>query len=623
MCGIVGYAGVAGALDRATLAACRDAIWRRGPDAAGLWTSSDGRVAFGHRRLAIVDLSEAGAQPMRSDAGDLAITFNGEIYNHGALRDELRCLGHAFRGHSDTEVLLKAFQQWGTACLSRLRGMFAFALYDGARRRLVLARDRAGEKPLYWAAHRQGVMFASELKALFADPMFPRELDANGFDAYLAFGYVPHDLCLVRGVRKVPPAHFAEVSLDSGGIRVERYWHLPAPESCPTGDPEELVERLGGLMRDAVSEQLQADVPVAVLLSGGTDSSLVTACAAQVSTHPVQTFSVGFPGAGAFDERPHAARVARHFATRHTELEVTPASLDLLDELAWHYDEPIADSSMIPTFLLSRLVSRHVKAVLGGDGADELFGGYRAYQGALRLERLRRRLPAPARHGISAVSGTVLPPGFPRRNALVGLKGSAADGVARVGLMFDAAERVGLAPWLRTAGMDDSPMHWKRALVEPERGVPGAHMAADFQSYLPGDILVKIDRASMAHSLEVRAPFLDSRIIEFAFGQVPNSLRANDAQRKILLRRLARRWLPSDFDVDRKQGFSVPLGDWMTVEHRRRACADFEMQFGDVFDFARVRRLLAHQHAGSVARVFGILLLLHWMRAHRVAAPGR
>ena len=242
MCGIVGYAGVSGGIDTDALVACRDALAHRGPDAAGHWVSEDGRVAFGHRRLAIVDLSQAGAQPMHWPSPRLSITFNGEIYNHAALRTELAALGHSFRGHSDTEVILAAFAQWDTQALHRLRGMFAFALYDHSRRRLILARDRAGEKPLFWARHRGGVMFASELKALFADPAFPRQLDLAGLNAYLAFGYVSADRCLVQGVRKIPPGHFLEIDLDGGEPVAHRYWQLPAPAPLGVEREGELVE---------------------------------------------------------------------------------------------------------------------------------------------------------------------------------------------------------------------------------------------------------------------------------------------------------------------------------------------------------------------------------------------
>lgn len=621
MCGIFGFAGRSGGMDVETLTACRDALSHRGPDDAGSWISGDGRVAFAHRRLAIVDLSPTGAQPMHSADGQLDIVFNGEIYNHGDLRLQLQRVGHSFRGRSDTEVLLAAYRQWGLDFVDHLRGMFAIALHDRANDRLVLLRDRAGEKPLYWARHRGGIVFGSELKALFADPSFERRLDPAGLDAYLALGYVPGDLCLVRGVHKLAPGHLAIVTLGDGQVQVRPYWGVPAADPrAEVADETQLVDELEQLVRSSVAEQMQADVPVAVLLSGGIDSSLVTACAAAASSTPVNTYSVGFPGAGAFDERPHARRVASHFGTRHTELDLQASAIDLLPELARHFDEPIADSSMIPTYLLSKLVAQHVKVVLGGDGGDELFGGYRAYQGALQLARMRAALPGPVRSAVSGLASHLLPPGFPNRNALAGLGGEFAAGVARIGLMFDAAARRRLVRPQLAPPQALAPEAWKRSVVQADRGVPGAYMAADFQSYLPGDILVKVDRASMAHSLEVRAPLLDWRIVEFAYARVPNRLRTSQDERKILLRRLARRLLPPDFDIDRKQGFSVPLSDWMSLDYRSSWCDRFEASFGTLFNFEAIRPLLKTERAGGVSRIFGLLFLMHWMQAHGVRA---
>jgi len=606
-------------MDRQTLLACRDALRHRGPDGAGLWSSADGRVMFGHRRLAIVDLSDAGAQPMSLTNGNWHITFNGEIYNHDELRRELRALGHSFRGHSDTEVLLAALAQWDTRCLSRLRGMFAFAAYDRQQERVLLARDRAGEKPLFWTHVNSGLLFASELKGLLANPALARRLDLPGLDSYLALGYVPAHQCLVKGVHKLPPAHYLEYSLRSGTTTTHAYWTLPDDSPQPAIHESDLLDELDRLLQEAVKEQLQADVPVSVLLSGGMDSSLVTACAARVSDRPVRTFSVGFPGQGEFDERKHARRIASYFGTEHMELDLEASSVALIPELARHYCEPIADSSMIPTFLLCRLVVQHGKAVLGGDGGDELFGGYKSYQGAVRLEALRRFVPRPLRMALSSVASASLPVGFRGRNALVQFGGSMSDGVAAMGVLFDRALRRRLVPALESCQDGPTVEHWKRSLVEPARGVPGTYMAADFRSYLPGDILVKVDRASMANSLEVRAPFLDARLIEFAFGKVPNQLRTTSSQRKILPRRLAARLLPPDFDADRKQGFSIPLTDWLTPKVRSDACDRFESKFPDLFDFATVRSLLGASHVGGVNRVYGLLMLMYWMEAYDVS----
>jgi asparagine synthase (glutamine-hydrolysing) len=607
-------------MDKALLVAMRETIAHRGPDGAGIWCAADGTALLGHRRLAIVDLSEAGAQPMVREGGRLAITFNGEIYNHGELREELRALGQTFVGHSDTEVLLAAYRHWGTQCLRRLRGMFAFAIYDGEAQTLFLARDRAGEKPLYWAPHRGGIVFASELKALMRDPELPRHLDREGLLFYLTYGYVPGSATILRGVNKLSPAHFLVWSLRTGTAITTRYWDLPAPEpaSSAHSDGETLADELHGLLRLSVAEQLEADVPVAVLLSGGIDSSLITAIAAGVSTTPVRTYTVGIPGDARLDEARFAKCVADHFATNHEELLLEQSSVDVLHRLARQFDEPMCDSSMIPTYLLAKSVSRECKVVLGGDGGDELFGGYRSYQGALRQARLREALPSVARSMISHATASLMAPGADGRNGLLGLRGSLADGVAQTGVLFETRELLRLAPVL--AGCTDllAPRSWRRSLADAERGTPGAAMAADFRSYLPEDILVKVDRASMLCSLEVRAPFLDYRVVDFAYRKVPNALRASRQERKIVLKALARKLLPRTLDLDRKQGFSIPLSRWITAPLVDSWLEECRQQVAMVLCEREIRALSRQESSAATERLFAFMLLTLWMRDYGV-----
>lgn len=618
MCGIFGFVGRARGMERETLDCCRDALSHRGPDAGASWISDDTCVALAHRRLSIVELSPAGAQPMHWPQPKLSIVFNGEIYNHSEIRDELRREGYLFRGHSDTEVILAGYSKWGEDVFQRLRGMFAIGIYDHALRKLVLARDRAGEKPLYWAKHRGGIVFASELTAILADPEFPRYLNTNAVNSYLALGYVPGEQSLIAGVSKLAPAHIMQFDMQTECITHRRYWNVPAPVVEQKVTEDELVDELHNLLASSVSEQLHADVPVAILLSGGIDSSLITACAAAATSGQVRTFSVGFPGEEHFDERVHARRIASHFGTTHVELDLDPSSVDIISELSERYDEPIADSSMIPTFLLSRLVAQQGKAVLGGDGGDELFGGYRSYQGALKLEVARSVLPRWIRKVVAFSSGALLPVGYPARNALASLGGTISDGVASVGIMFDRKSRLRLVPSLSNNIETNGPERWKHSLVDESRGIPGAYMASDFESYLPNDILVKVDRASMANSLEVRAPFLDHRIVEFAFKKIPNNLRVTRTERKIIPRRLAERLLPPDFDIARKQGFSIPISRWLTQDMRNEMCDEFESQFAEYFDFREVRRLISTKHVGGVTRVFSLLMLMKWMQSRNV-----
>ena len=621
MCGIVGYAGRPGAVAANLLAAMRDAIAHRGPDDSGIWSSPDGSVVLGHRRLAILDLSPAGAQPMENSSRRSVIVFNGEIYNHEELRRELAADGVHFTGRSDTEVLLAAYDAWGERCVARLRGMFAFAIYDQTRRVLFLARDRAGEKPLYWAEHRGGLVFASELKALMADPEFPRRLSPEGLAYYLSFGYVPGDKCILEGVHKLPPAHCLSWSLTGGAPKINRYWDIPSARRDDASSIDELTDDLQRLLTAAVSEQLVADVPLAVLLSGGVDSSLVAAIAAQVSHHKVRTFTVTLPNHPRLDESRFARSVAQYLGTDHVELPLDHSSADLVQKLAIQFDEPIADSSMIPTYLLAKTVSQHCKVVVGGDGGDELFGGYRSYQSALQREKLRARLPRAARSLVAATARRILPNGAKGRNALMALNGTTADGIAQSAVWTDPADYPRISPWLFRRSQKYSPTLWRRNLVEEARGLPGAAMAADFRSYLPEDILVKVDRAAMLCSLEVRAPFLDQRVIEFAYERIPNRLQATLQQRKILLKRLAKRLLPPDLDIDRKQGFTIPISKWLTPAILQDWRDDCREQIQSVLSDAAVRRLIRRrENMAGEHSLYAAIMLTTWMRHYHVAA---
>lgn len=625
MCGIVGVAGAAHAGGSASLLRMRDTMVHRGPDDGGEWWADDSCTGLGHRRLSIIDLSPGGHQPMRDESGKLTIVFNGEIYNFRELRDTLRARGSSFRTDSDTEVLLAAYREWGTDCLAHVNGMFAFALHDAARRRVFLARDRAGEKPLFYRHAGGRLAFASELKALLDAPDFERVLELEALDHYLAFGYVPGDMCILRGVRKLPPAHAATYDMDADRLETWRYWSLPPEPSQRDVDAGALVDRLDSLLEDAVRRQLVADVPVGILLSGGLDSSLVTAMAARVSSSPVRTFTVSFPGHGSFDEGPYARTVAEHFGTDHTELQAEPASVELLPELARQYDEPMADSSMVPTYLVSKLIRQHATVALGGDGGDELFGGYTPYGWLLRQDRARRFIPRPVRAAVAGAAARAMPPGMRGRKYVIGYGADLAESAAHSRIMMDALlrERL-LAPVRgRVSRRHPAPESFHRALLPRSTSPVRTMTALDFLTYLPDDILVKVDRASMLTSLEVRAPWLDYRLVEFAFGEVPDSLRATTAERKILPRRLAERLLPPALDLQRKQGFSIPLHAWFKGSWGRY----FEEVLGDassdLFDRGVIGRLLEGQRRGraNTNQLFALTLFELWRREYRVSLP--
>lgn len=619
MCGIIGIASQTPVINRAWLAVGRDAMIHRGPDDAGEWWSADGGVGLGQRRLAIIDLSPAGHQPMLDASGELGIVFNGEIYNFADLRRELAARGHAFRSQSDTEVLLAAYREWGTDCLARLNGMFAFALYDGRRRHLFMARDRAGEKPLFYAQANGTLRFASELKGLLADPALPRRINREALDCYLAMGYVPGERCILQGVNKLPPAHALLFNLNDGQTRVWCYWALPELGAAGPMDEAALLDELESLLEDAVRRQLVADVPVGILLSGGVDSSLVTAMAVR-ATPKVKTFTIRFPGYGHYDETEHARLIARHFGTDHVELAASESTVDWLPVLARQFDEPMVDSSMIPTYLVSRLIREHCTVALGGDGGDELFGGYPHYHRLLWMQRRLGWIPQCWCYSIAQAAETLLPVGFKGRNWLQGLAVDLANGLPLIAACFDPRTRrnlwTGPGAWtLAAESIRDSRIPETADLLQRATRM-------DFENYLAEDILVKVDRASMLNSLEVRAPLLDYRVIEFAFGKVPSPLKATATDRKILLKKLTTRLLPPEFDQQRKQGFSIPLGAWLrSGPWRDFFSAVLLSSENTLFSHAIINKLLDGQTKGRAnsERLFALVLFELWRREYQIS----
>jgi asparagine synthase (glutamine-hydrolysing) len=599
MCGLCGVLDLDAATPADSLesavAAMAATIEHRGPDDAGAWTDAGVGVALGHRRLAVVDLSPGGHQPMVSASGRWVLAYNGEVYNHARLRADLA--GYPFRGSSDTEVLLAAVERWGVlGAVDRVVGMFAVALWDRQERELWLVRDRLGEKPLYWGRAGSTVLFGSELKALRAHPAMVPTIDPDAVALFLRHKYVPTPHTIYRGVEKVRPGH-AVVIGPGGAVRHEQYWEVGgsgAGERRAAEDPVSALDELESVLRAAVGGQMVADVPVGAFLSGGVDSTVIVALMQSLADRPIRTFTVGSADPR-FDESSSAEAVARHLGTDHTSIRVTGAdALAVVPRLAEVYDEPFADSSQIPTFLVSQLAREHVTVSLSGDGGDEVFGGYNRYQWVPAIWRRSEHLPVGLRR-VGAAGLASLPPGWVdgaarliperRRPRLLGTK---VGKVAQV-LGLDGPE----AMYLRLLS------HWD----EPERLVPGAHepptlastpgawpvapdlatrlMAVDLATYLPDDILAKVDRAAMAVSLETRVPFLDHRVVEYARGLDPALLfRAGEG--KWILREIARRHVPAGL-VDRpKAGFGVPVGEWLRGPLRAWA--------GDLLAPERLRR---------------------------------
>ncbi len=550
---------------------------------------------------------------MASPCGRYVVVFNGEIYNFPELRSELAGQGFGFNGGSDTEVLLAAYRYWGPGCVDRLQGMFAFALWDGGDRgqapRLFFARDRVGKKPLYLAQQGRSLRFASELKGLQSS----WSIDLAALNHYLALGYVPGGRCIAQGVRKLPPAHAGYFAPSTGELSTWRYWSLPAaPE--PTGidpNPAPLVALTKARLAESVRMRLRSDVPVGVLLSGGLDSSLVTAVAAQASCTPLLTFTAAFPGSS-LDESAHAQKVASYFGTRHHVLELTAPSLDVLEELGGMVDEPLADSSLIPTFLIARLTARHVKVVLSGDGGDELFGGYPHYQSELADLRRLGWIPTRALRPLADLAG-LLPAGIKGRSRLYALRAGAGLSHVWRSSYFDAS--------LRTRILEpDLVQALGPALVEPEGWLADAGEGmedpvqrmtrTDFRTILADDFLAKVDRASMAVGLEVRCPFLDHRLVELAFNAVPSRLKVHGGQTRILQKALGRTLLPPTLDLERKQGFSIPLDRWLR-QSRCRELEDLRPWLPDAIRASEVDRLIRGHLRGraSGARIFCLTML--------------
>ena len=606
MCGIAGFWETTASRDDAgdVLQRMTSAIAHRGPDDSGAWCDAASGLAIGHRRLSIIDTTSAGHQPMSSASGRFRIVFNGEIYNFLELRRELEAAGVRFRGESDTEVLLESIERWGVrASVERAVGMFAFALWDETRQTLHLVRDRVGEKPLYWGWLGHTLAFGSELKALRRHPAWIGAIDRGALALYLKFSYIPAPYSIYEGIRKVRPGTMLTFRTDAPGAPPEEieYWSARAVVENGMRDPlhlsdGELVDEAERRLTETVRDQMISDVPLGAFLSGGIDSSLIVSLMQKQSARPVQTFTIGF-GHEEYNEAEHARAVATHLGTAHTELYVTPQeALDVIPRLPAMYDEPFADSSQIPTFLVAQLARRHVTVSLSGDGGDEVFGGYHRYVWAERLRRKFRMVPASIRgglaRGIRGVSPTRWNHIFASGSALLRTKRLSIPGermhkLANV-LSATTAEQIyeqlvtmWRDPALLSPGEDLPTFLTERGKWAKLDDFAQRMMFLDLVSYLPDDILVKVDRATMAVSLESRAPFLDHRIIEFAW-RLPHHAKIRNEQTKWLLRQVLHRHVPQAL-VDRpKMGFGIPLDHWLRGELREWA--------GDLLNADRLRR---------------------------------
>jgi asparagine synthase (glutamine-hydrolysing) len=624
MCGICGLLSRSGGAERDRIAAMTRTLVHRGPDGEGLHV--EGPIALGHRRLSIIDLSEFAREPMSNEDGTLWLVFNGEIYNFKELRKDLEAR-HQFRSQGDGEVILHLYEERGDEVVRALDGMFAFALWDAKTRRLLVARDRTGKKPLFYYDGPRLFAFASEVKALLAHPDVPRTRDASALPLYLTYGYVPTPGTFYQGIHALPPAHFLVVT-ERGIEGPTPYWRVRF-EDGHVGDGQQAEERLRGLLQKAVARRLVADVPVGAFLSGGLDSSSVVAFMAAEAAGRVRTFTIGFAGGKEYDETAHARVVARHFATDHTEFVVEPKALELIDRLVWHHDGPFGDSSAVPTYLLSELTRTQVTVALNGDGGDEVFAGYLRLYGGVVSERI----PTVAFRALRAALA-LLPEPKDRKHPLRFAKRFAdagrlplAERYLRWNGYFTLDLPQLLRPELEPLADRDRLLDSYRSELDGDGSTLARLLQLNFRTYLLDDLLVKMDRMSMAHGLEARSPFLDTALVEFG-ASLPNRLRMRWGRGKQLLRRAMKDILPPSILARAKMGFGAPLGAWFRSDLNGLVKERLLDPVSPLYEYLRPEPVaaLVGSHMAAAAylspQIWALLTLESWLRQEK-AGPVR
>ncbi|MDO3379759.1 asparagine synthase (glutamine-hydrolyzing) [Geoalkalibacter halelectricus] len=622
MCGISGILHFdQRPVDSDLLRRMNDTMVHRGPDGSGLFVN--GPIGLGHRRLSIIDL-HTGDQPMATPEGDVQVVFNGEIYNFLEIKAELEKRGHVFRTRSDTETLLHGYREWGENFVDHLRGMFAIALWDTRAQKLLLVRDRLGKKPLYYYFDGARLVFGSEMKALLADPSIPRDLDARALDAYLSFGYVPSPLSIFQGIRKLPPAHLAVCA--DGRLDIRSYWDLDMSHGGDDISEAQAVEELREVFDASVRLRMISDVPLGAFLSGGVDSSAVVAAMAGMTSEPVRTAAIGF-AEKRFNELEYARVVAERYGTDHGEFVVEPDALGILDRLVWHFDEPFADSSAIPTWYVSQMARRKVTVALSGDGGDETFAGYTQRYAMNRFENdWRNRIPGFVRRGLLGPLAACYPRAdfLPRplrlKSFMTNLSLPVEQAYFRdMSFYFkpEAKTRL-LLPEIAEAvrgGAEDYLGRYFARNINPD--VTSRVQYVDIKSYLPEDILVKVDRMSMAHSLEVRAPILDHRVMEYA-ARLPSRLKLRGNEGKYIFKKMNETRLPHDILYRKKQGFCVPLAAWLRgglKDKAQEAVFGKTADLGELFDMNYVAGLWDRHQSGredNATPIWGLVMLGLW-----------
>jgi asparagine synthase (glutamine-hydrolysing) len=615
MCGILGTYKIS-TINTSLFENQLSAIKHRGPDDGGVWYSEDSKVGLGSRRLAIQDLSLNGHMPMTSENKDIILVFNGEIYNYLELKQTLVNLGFSFHSKSDTECVLNAYIAWGTDCLKYFNGMFSLAIFDKKNNHFFIARDRVGEKPLYYWNHTNGFSFSSELKQLLVDEELPKVLNKIALKQYLEDGFVKGKESFILNVFKLPAAHFLIYNIDKFSLNITRYWDVPSFNNKQQ-NKKELIEKLDSLLSNAVNRQMISDVPLGVLLSGGVDSSLITSYAAE-NTSKLKTFHISFNGFGKYDESTYARKIANYFDTEHYELSGNDIDFEMIDDLLKFYDEPLGDSSMLPTYLVSKLTKKHVTVALGGDGGDELFGGYSSYFDLLNRSKFLHRSPNIFTKLLS-YAGSKLPVGLKGRNYLINSDGNSYEKFMN-NRLFDeySLNNIFCKEYYEELKIIDS----KPDIIISNDLIYDL-TKYDFKNYLVDDILVKVDRASMASSLELRAPFLDKEVIEFAFGELGSNLKVDNQNLKILLKELLKKRLPIDFEVNRKQGFSIPLNHWIATKWHFQFVNEIN-NLPEIFNKEFILKMCYNVKKGyaNSSKLYAIIILSKWLRKYNISNYG-
>lgn len=630
MCGICGKIATDRSLgiDEDVIVRMNNTLTHRGPDASGTYVAQ--HVGLGHCRLSIIDLV-SGQQPMSNARQDMHLVFNGEIYNFQELRRELHALGHVFRTTSDTEVILELYDRHGASCVTHLRGMFAFAIWDDRRQRLFLARDRVGKKPLFYTITPTALLFASEIKAMLCDSEAPRALNLHAMHDYLTYQYVPPPETIFQGIFELPPAH--TLIYENGHITTSRYWDLRYVPKLAMRDGD-ILERLRELLCESVKLRMIADVPIGAFLSGGIDSSLIVALMSHYSERRVNTFSIGFLD-DQFNELPYARIIAQRFGTEHHEEIVTPDAVSILPELIHQFDQPFGDSSAIPTYYLAKMTKQFVKVALNGDGGDESFAGYRRYRReqivawySLLPESLRRRVMSPL---LDASARQTFQTRFPRFDDVffrraryihdLSLQPRDAQYIKRLSIFTPLLKLVLYSDELRQRFSRQDSTAYMRQFFQAENADDflDKMLYADVSSYLPGDLLVKVDRMTMAHGLEGRSPLLDHQLMEFA-AAIPTRLKIRHGQLKLLLKHVGSAWLPPEILTRKKQGFGVPISRWFRHDLREMSADTLlraQIVADGLFDGNAIRQLWQDHDTGKRdygAQLWALLNLELWYR---------